>query len=944
MPDLPCVPTLGARWWSVQIRRALAHSGRAEAGFVVAGMLLLVGLAGTAPGAAGLPASPTGLALVGSVCPGTLDPHAFAGTLAIVGGSLPATSVANVSVNLTYHYLYNDTTKGGGTTFTCRVGSVSGATGSDGRFTLNASLPADFCTSTTCATYTGPFGTLAFGTPPSPPAGYFHKVDRTGGSVALSFVEAQSAVTLAPAGRLTVSVDAATNVRASVVAADGSPSPAILEDGWQLTGAGWTFATPPTGANATVLATSNAGPGSLSLTVNGSFRGSPVSLPPVTLGLTAVATSIRDGNMFPTALDAGSAASVVINGGGAAGYAYTAWFSPGPGPGSVPLACTTNATPGGTVGILCQGRAIFPVRGTTVPVATLTNGFSEVSSTFSPVVVAAGLGFAVTPDPAGAYAGSLVSYDVSVAGGSGTAPFGPACLAFGDGATYCDRTPGPTWHLIIPAPPVGSWNGAASVADAGGANVSVPVVTTVVDRLSLSALLTPTNVVTAGDSVAVRAVLAGGLLPAEYWWNLSAPATTVAAGTVSADGLVAINVTPLLAGDLVLTLTIRDGLGTTVANATTFSVAPGPATRLSADAVTGNATAAGVPVAITLAALNVLGDRVTSFAAGVNVTVSGPSGVLGAGVGVTGAAGPVFTLGSGGHVALPSSAWHHGELNVTFTATIAGRWLVVFATAPGTAGSTTGGLVVDVAPDTDHLELSRPLVVTAGARTNATLYTIGDVFGNSLAAGYVVIQSLFGGELTIRHAPVLVDHGRSTVWVNYSAPSGSGGTVDVTSAAGEPLLPTLQVPAGLAPTLTPLAIGGLALLGAAVGATGATVVVVRRRRRGRGTAPAEVAEGELERLAAGRARILTELENGRSLTLEELRAGLGLLDPTDGEIAEWVGSLVTEGSVRPHPTESGRTAFAAVPYADPVAPRVELDPAALDRALESRDADPVADD
>jgi hypothetical protein len=899
--------------------------------------LLLVGMITLPAPARALGGAPGALSFLtpGSPCPGSLDPISFTGRLGIEGGPLSSTSAANVTVNLSYHYLFNDTTKSGRTTFTCRAGSVETVTAADGRFALNASLPADFCTSTECASYTGPFGALLFGAPPSPPAGYYLKVNRTGSDVALSFVEALSAVTLTPGGRLTVSTGAPAKVVAATVAADGSPSPASLHDAWQLTGAGWTFTTTPVGLNATVQAPGTSGPASLSLTVNGSFQGTPVSLPAVTLGLTAVTTSIDWGSLSPTSLDAGSAGVVAISGSGSAGYVYTAEVTPGPGPASQPLACTTNATPGGTVAVLCEGSAIFAVRGSTVPVATLTNGYSKAVHAFPTISVAAGLGFTVNPDPAAAYTGSIVGYDLTVAGGTGTAPFGPACLTLGDGVARCALAPGPSWRFDLPAPPDGTWIGAATVTDAGGANVSVPVTTTVVERPSLSALLPASNLGTAGVPIPVRALLTGGRLPADYWWNLSQPATTVASGTVSADGLLAINVTPFMSGEIVLTLTVRDGLGTTVANATTFSIAPGPATRLSAEAVTGNATAAGVPVAINLIATNVLGDRLPAFAVAVNVTVSGPSGAAGAAVGVNGSAGASFLLGSGGRLALPSSGWVAGRLNLTFASTVAGRWFVVFATA----GGTTGGLVVDVSADLDHLTLTHPYVAHPGARTNATLYTIGDRYGNALRSGFVLVKTLFGGQLTIDQVPLLIAHGLSTVWVNYSAPSGLGGTVEVESQPGGRLLLHVDIPSGSSPPLTPVVMAGIALLAIVVGTTGAVAFVVGRRRTVTGTAPAEVAEGELERLAGGRARILTELEHGRTLTLEELRAGLGLMDPSDGEIAEWVGSLVAEGSVAARSTDSGRTVFAAVPHEEPTSPRVELDPEALDRALEAREVE-----
>jgi hypothetical protein len=227
----------------------------------------------------------------------------------------------------------------------------------------------------------------------------------------------------------------------------------------------------------------------------------------------------------------------------------------------------------------------------------------------------------------------------------------------------------------------------------------------------------------------------------------------------------------------------------------------------------------------------------------------------------------------------------------------------------------------------------------SGARTNATLYTIGDRFGNALESGYVVIQTLFGGTFSTRDEPVLVANGVSTVWVNYSAPAGVGGTVVVLSALDHALLPTIYVPSGASPPLTPLALAGIAGLGAVLGATGVGSLLLRRRRPRAADPDALVPERELERLAVGRARVLSALEEGGALTLEELRARLGLLQPNEGEVAEWVGSLVTEGSVATKMDASGRTEFTAVPAGPETAPRIDLDPDALARALAARESE-----
>ncbi|MCI4362621.1 MAG: hypothetical protein L3J77_05475, partial [Thermoplasmata archaeon] len=62
--------------------------------------------------------------------------------------------------------------------------------------------------------------------------------------------------------------------------------------------------------------------------------------------------------------------------------------------------------------------------------------------------------------------------------------------------------------------------------------------------------------------------------------------------------------------------------------------------------------------------------------------------------------------------------------------------------------------------------------------------------------------------------------------------------------------------------------------------------------------------------------------------------------PDAAELAEWVGTLVTEGLVQPSVGPDGRPRFRlASPDRRPTGPRVEVDPVALDAALARRDLD-----
>ncbi|MCI4370164.1 MAG: hypothetical protein L3J81_02395, partial [Thermoplasmata archaeon] len=99
-------------------------------------------------------------------------------------------------------------------------------------------------------------------------------------------------------------------------------------------------------------------------------------------------------------------------------------------------------------------------------------------------------------------------------------------------------------------------------------------------------------------------------------------------------------------------------------------------------------------------------------------------------------------------------------------------------------------------------------------------------------------------------------------------------------------------------------------------------------------------------LAEGRSHVLSRLAYDRETDLEGVAAGFPGAPPDAAELAEWVGTLVTEGLVRPSVGSDGRPRFRlAHPEDRSVGPRVEVDPLALDAALARRDLDAArADD
>lgn len=884
------------------------------------------------------PARPSGLTAFGAgVCSGGKSPGTYNGSATILGGPLATPAAANVSVAMDYAYLFNYTTATGHTTFTCESGNASAVANAHGRFTINASIPATICNRVGCSTFTGPFGAPRFGVVPGPPAGYFLRSAVAGGTVGLSIVHALESVTVAPAGRWTVSVNAPSELRSQALAADGSPSPAQIRFEFSLAGDGWSFVAPAAGGNVSVIAAPGASIGTFTVRANGSYGGAALTAPPVSDELTAVATAIGDAGLAATSVDAGASVGVALNASGAAGYAYTAEVAPGLGAASESVACMTQPAPGGTVAIACAGPVRFATAGTAQPVVQLTNGYSSDAWRLASVEVADPLAITVTPTIVRAYANSSFQIQVAVAGGTGTAPFGPACVDPGDGVTVCAAGPSSAWSLTVAAPVVGDHEGRATVRDAGGSNVSLAFPTVVSARPALGALALTTSAPVAGSVDAVRGYLVGGAFPATFWWNLSSPATTVASGTVGAGGLLAANLSFSVPGPTNLTLTVADALGTVVASAAPIVVLPGPPDRLVFGTVGANRSAAGTAVPLALTATDLFGDAVGPFAAVVNLTVVGPVGSVG-GAWVNGSFGATFLAGSGGFAQLPAAAWSRGALGIEFTATAAGRWAVLASAGAGT-GPLTASAVLEVGADAAHLRLADPRVATPGARTNDTLYTVTDRFGNALAGGFLVVRAVFGPAVSIVQSRVEDADGISTVWVNYSAPNADAGAVYVESALGGAVLATLYVPAFAPPTVGSSVLVAVAAV-AAIAVASFVVTLIRRRSR---PGPAVVpVEAELERLAVGRAHVLARLARDGPLAADDLEEGCPAPRPTATEVADWLESLVTEGAVLRRRTPYGAWEYAAAdpsPESTPAPLQIDLDPAALERALGRRDAE-----
>ena len=911
-------------------------------------LLLAVGL-WAAPGVAGRsPASPVAAA-TGQGCTGPSIPASFSGTLTVDTTASAPPSAQNVSVTLTYFVELNYTPRiTGQSQYSCASYTASTVTNATGGFALNASVPATVCGGSSCSIYSGPFGNATFSAAPVP-GGYFTTATVNGSHVAVALVEALASATTVPGLRVTLSTNAPTVVTALGWAGNGAPSPAVLGDAWSLSGTGWTMLGSNATASTTIEAAVGATPGVLRVNVSATFNGSRLPVASARLDIAAAGTATSSGSLSATSVDAGSALAFQVTGTGAIGYNYTAALRPGLGAATVVAACTPTPIAGGEVALACAGTVVYASAGTAQPVVTLSNGFSFATWTYPDVVVAPRLGISVAPDPLVVYAATPTSVDVLATAGSGTAPLGPACLWPGDGGLLCADagagSPGgaATFAFALSYPSAGSYSGRASLSDAGGGNVSANFTAEVFARPALSPVVASGNRVVAGTNVTLSAVVSGGALPLAYWWNTSAPGATVYSGSLARDGSIVLVYRPTLAGATRITLTVVDALGTVVASPTPLAVTAGPAVALGPEGPDGTWTVpAGTPYPVHWAALDPFGEVVGNYSGPVALTIAPAAGGTSGELWVNSTLAGAVPAGANGSFAFPASDWRAGFLNFSIDAARAGVLRIGVDAPLPLAGLSAGGPALTVTPDLADLRLSEPLVATAGSRTNATLWTIDDRFGNPVPGGFVVVRAVFGGATALSQSPILVNGTGSRVWVNFSAPAATAGTVYVVSEWNQSLLGPIDVPAAASAT-API---GWVLLAFALSALGAVALtLLRYRRRGRdpgaapepASAPAPSVDDELRRLAEGRDHVLSRADPSTPRTLDELAAGFSGSPPTPEELTEWVSSLVAEGSLTAQVGADGRPRFRrAAAAAGPATLRVELDDRALDEALRHR--------
>lgn len=351
---------------------------------------------------------------------------------------------------------------------------------------------------------------------------------------------------------------------------------------------------------------------------------------------------------------------------------------------------------------------------------------------------------------------------------------------------------------------------------------------------------------------------------------------------------------------------------------------------------------AGAPTDFAWEALNASGDGVAGFALAcelaVTVSANGSSAPAWVNSSVAGALGRAAT----GTFSVPSAAWSSGVLNLSITFAEATPVTVLLSgSSPPTASPP---VAVVVLPDRDHLVLYAPdpsiTSTVDGMRANATFWHVRDRFGDPAPGALLTIEYSLGGTVDRSVEPVVWSlGGTSGAWVNYSAPDSESASLAVLDAAGATLLGPVNIPpnvsggSGSAPLLSPFAVAGVLLLSAGgLGGIGALLL----EGRPRGPKEATDAEEELRRLAEGRGSVVELIRRSGPMSLGEIESAWDP-PPAPPAVADWVASLVTDGTLTASLQPEGRARFALASKAAGE-PRVTVDEEALERGIARRDA------
>lgn len=353
-----------------------------------------------------------------------------------------------------------------------------------------------------------------------------------------------------------------------------------------------------------------------------------------------------------------------------------------------------------------------------------------------------------------------------------------------------------------------------------------------------------------------------------------------------------------------------------------------------------SAVVVGTTVAVSWQALGPGGARVTSFSAAANLTVVAGANGSNLPAWVNGSLSGPLHRSANGAFSVPVSAWSGGVLNLTVSVATAAPATVRLEGAA--LPSVPPPIPISVLPDLDHLVLYDPVYPTPGenATTNDTFWLVRDRFGDPTPGAFLFVAYSTGLLQSTSVVPVTwTGDGATGAWVNYSVPANGTGTLRVSDAANDTLLGPVEVFALAPPVVTPAASLSPAVLAAVAllavgGIVGMAVLVLGGRSRP--TAGSAEGEDDLRRLAEGRATVVEIVREGGPLGIAEIEARWEP-PPAPAAVADWVASLVTDGTLSATIGDGGRARF-VVAKRPPDEPRVTLDEDALAREIARRDA------
>ncbi|MFZ3356226.1 MAG: hypothetical protein WA549_05640 [Thermoplasmata archaeon] len=882
-------------------------------------------------------------------CNGTSEPAAFTGTTIVEGSAPPVPGVANIAFQLDYHIEQVFSPADGSTpTVTCIGEAASTQTNSIGSFDFSNLVPAPTCDATGCTNSSGPFGAVSLSVSNGAPAGYFVTTAIRGSAFSISFIAALNRAVIVPVTGINTSVNATLSFHAIAQSGSGSPSPAVLQYAWRLRGPHWNVENGNTSASIGVFPGTGAGSASLELWVNGTFNGSSVHAPKVVENLQATATEISGTTVQPYQVDTGMPVSFSIRAIGAAGFVYDASIEPGLDLAKLQIPCVASSSSGATVRISCTTTVTYPAPGVAQPDVTVSNGYSWVTRSTSSIAVANNLTLEVTPSSVEGYANTSVPIVVSVPNGVGTPPFGPTCFFDGVGGSYCQTTPGPSWTFTPNYSEDGNFSGRVSVADAAGENRSISFPVQIFSMLGTTLPTSASSNLSVGESSNLASAIRGGVAPFAYWWNDSDTSTPFASGVTWEDGPITASFVPVGEGNVAVTLTVRDQLGTVNSSTALFMVGAGTVARLS---LTSSVPIPGVPAGAGLkigwVALNRYGDLVPDFSPSANLQVlaTAPLGLAHLWVNST-AAGPLGDT-TPGTFYLPPAAWVDGQLNLTVAEAYVGNLSIELSLIGGSANSVSlqnDSVQWEVEPILSEVHLFDPQVFVAGSRTNSTLYRIADPFDNPVLGVTVDIRSIFQGTVSTVESIAFGNASATHVWVNYTGIGTTAGIVLVLSASGISLLSPIAVPAaatsaGGTPLSSVASEGVTVWMVVAIVASGLFVLLRFRwssRRSPRDRTSSEATDDDLRRYAIGCSEVVERIRERGPLDCEGLALDWsGPFVPRRSEIEDWVAGLVADGTLRPTDGADATTRFALAPAPSDPEPtlRVDFDPQMLARAM-----------